>query len=580
MATGRTQHRRKLSRRRISSRSASITDFEEGFAADPVQPEPGDGTANQSGSDGDQSDFWSPVFRSSAQCRREVHANDFSAHDFGDIARVTFAARHSFRRSTTRSRAIGFADGSVSAALTGRRDRFSGRTAIFISSKRTWPGCTVRTRSSGERRSESIATRQYLERIRMDFMNLAAASAYSPVKITSASGTHDIQVGDPLPDSLTGFADRDAIFLQHYAAADITPVGDKFNEAGVRREAYNFYFQDAWKATSKLTVSYGLRYEVNSRIHEATKRTSLPIFLGPDGKPRRIWGSYGDAGSADQSSASLRPGLEWLGTASWRWTTPIGQHTRCCTLVRAITTLLPNLWQDNFLTAAIPFVFAPRSTRIPGNAIPFQNTFVPLNLPTAYNTQGQPIFATGEVGRRSREHGVRLRAFSERSQRASAGNVQLLTHQRNREEFWQWIHRKLDRRCRSRLSATSSSTLRMSQPREFIWPRFYNPNGYGGACREFAPFTQFDSRMPCDRWIRIRNYHDQRIALVVSLAAERPDQNISSSGTRVAGKLHLFEVAGRYQFGAGRAARRVGNDAANRAAESVGSIGRERAIDL
>ena len=38
------------------------------------------------------------------------------------------------------------------------------------------------------------------------------------------------------------------------------------------------------------TVNYGLRYEVNSRIHEATKRTSLPVFLRADGKPA----SYGD----------------------------------------------------------------------------------------------------------------------------------------------------------------------------------------------------------------------------------------------------------------------------------------------
>ena len=100
-------------------------------------------------------------------------------------------------------------------------------------------------------------------------------TAYSPVNIPSASGTHDIHVGDPLPDSLTGLLTASPYSYNITAAASITPVGGKFNEAGVRREAYNFYFQDAWKATPQLTVSYGLRYEVNSRIHEATKRTSL-----------------------------------------------------------------------------------------------------------------------------------------------------------------------------------------------------------------------------------------------------------------------------------------------------------------
>ena len=104
-------------------------------------------------------------------------------------------------------------------------------------------------------------------------------TAYSPVLIKSASGTHDIQIGDPLPDSLTGLLTATPYSYNITAAASITPVGDKFDEAGVRREAYNFYFQDAWKATAQLTVNYGLRYEVNSRIHEATKRTSVTLFF-------------------------------------------------------------------------------------------------------------------------------------------------------------------------------------------------------------------------------------------------------------------------------------------------------------
>jgi len=41
------------------------------------------------------------------------------------------------------------------------------------------------------------------------------------------------------------------------AAASLTPKGDKFDEAAVRREAYNFYFLDTWKATARLSVNYG-----------------------------------------------------------------------------------------------------------------------------------------------------------------------------------------------------------------------------------------------------------------------------------------------------------------------------------
>ncbi len=53
-------------------------------------------------------------------------------------------------------------------------------------------------------------------------------TAYSPVLITSASGTHDIHPGDPLPDSLTGLLTATPYSYGVIAAADVTPVGDKF----------------------------------------------------------------------------------------------------------------------------------------------------------------------------------------------------------------------------------------------------------------------------------------------------------------------------------------------------------------
>src|SRR5467141_858338 len=110
-------------------------------------------------------------------------------------------------------------------------------------------------------------------------------TAYSPVLIRSASGQHDIQPGDKLPDSLAGLLTATPYSYTVTAAASLTPKGDKFDEAAVRREAYNFYFQDTWKATARLSINYGLRYEVNSRIHEAKHRTSLAIPVGPNGEP-------------------------------------------------------------------------------------------------------------------------------------------------------------------------------------------------------------------------------------------------------------------------------------------------------
>ncbi|MGP8092392.1 MAG: carboxypeptidase regulatory-like domain-containing protein, partial [Candidatus Sulfotelmatobacter sp.] len=217
----------------------------------------------------------------------------------------------------------------------------------------------------------------------------------TPVTITSASGTHDIHTGDPLPDSLTGLLTATPYSYTISAAASVTPIGDKFDEAGVRREAYNFYFEDAWKATPQLTVSYGLRYEVNSRIHEATKRTSIPVFTGANGQTVPYWQH-----PAEQTIlVNPQPpyNQDWNG---WGPRLELDYAATKQTVLHAggaITTGLANLWQDNFVTAAMPFAYTTSATALPGVWLPFQDTYTPLPLPIAYNTQGQPIFATGRT---------------------------------------------------------------------------------------------------------------------------------------------------------------------------------------
>ena len=48
-------------------------------------------------------------------------------------------------------------------------------------------------------------------------------------------------------------------------------------------------FRTHGKPRPRLTLNYGLRYEVNSRIHEAENRTSLPRFVDADGKDVPYW---------------------------------------------------------------------------------------------------------------------------------------------------------------------------------------------------------------------------------------------------------------------------------------------------
>ena len=110
-------------------------------------------------------------------------------------------------------------------------------------------------------------------------------TAYSSVQILSASGQHNIQRDDPLPDALTGLLTATPYSYTVTAAASVTPAGNKFDEAAVRRNAYDFYFQDAWKISPRWNLTYGLRYEVNSPIREAKARTSVGYPIDAEGKP-------------------------------------------------------------------------------------------------------------------------------------------------------------------------------------------------------------------------------------------------------------------------------------------------------
>jgi hypothetical protein len=313
----------------------------------------------------------------------------------------------------------------------------------------------------------------------------------SGVTITSASGTHNINEGDPLPDSLTGLLTATPYSYSTTAPADITPIGDKFDEAGVRREAYNFYFQDVWKATPQLTVNYGMRYEVNSRIHEATKRTSLPVFLGADGKSV----DYRDRKAHQIMLINPQPPYD----QDWNGWGPrlgldyaVGAHT-VLHAGGAINTLLPNLWQDNFLTAAIPYVYAPYISALQGVPVPFQNTFLPVNLPTAYDVEGNPIFATGRTQDVPSNTQMDLPRFQTDLAALTPGDqVQLLTITGIAKNFGNgyigsWTagidHDFRDVKVNASYVATAGIHL----------ARVYSPNSYGGADPAHAPFTEFNS---------------------------------------------------------------------------------------
>src|SRR6266478_1599720 len=316
-------------------------------------------------------------------------------------------------------------------------------------------------------------------------------TAYSPVLIRSASGQHDIQPGDPLPDSLTGLLTATPYSYTVTAAASLTPKGDKFDEAAVRREAYNFYFQDTWKATARLSINYGLRYEVNSRIHEAKHRTSLAIPVGPNGEPA----GYLTPGAKQIYLYNPEPpyAMDWSGWGP-RFSVDFAL-TKHTTLHAggAITTILPNLWLQNYVTGAFPFVFQPLLTALPGSPLNFQDSVVPLSLPPVYTTQGELLFASGSSSNVPANTPMDVQRFQNDLATLTPGNqVQLFSaisfdpHFRNGYIATDTLG--IDQEMGSvKLSASYVATVGVHLA------SVLSPNGYGGADPAFAPYTQFNS---------------------------------------------------------------------------------------
>jgi hypothetical protein len=313
-------------------------------------------------------------------------------------------------------------------------------------------------------------------------------TAYSPVEILSASGQHNIAIGDPLPDALTGLLTATPYSYGVTAAASVTPTGDKYDEAGVRREAYNLYLQDSWKISPRWMLNYGLRYEVNSRIKEAKHRTSVGIPVDADGK--RV--TFTTPGATEIYLYNPQPiyPMDWSGFGPRVSVDYSAAKKTVLHVGGAITTLLPNLWFDNYVTGGIPLVFQPLITATKDNAIPFHNTAVPLQLPEAYAMNGQPLFPNGDSSAVEPNTQIDLPRFQS-DLKALTGAVQLLTAGTIWRGFRNGYIGTYTLGVDHDFGPIKASAAYVGTTGIHL-PSVYSPNGYGGAEPTYAPFTQFD----------------------------------------------------------------------------------------
>jgi hypothetical protein len=318
-------------------------------------------------------------------------------------------------------------------------------------------------------------------------------NAYATTAIRSQSGRHDIAAGDPLPDALTGFLTATPFSYNITAAPPLFSQGSRIGIAAIRRQAYNFFVQDNWKISSNLVINYGLRYEVSSSITEAKNRAS-DLFLYNSAGVRIDPMNVG--GGSLHFLINPRPTfpIDWDG---WGPRLSLDWRLNDKTLVRAgasITTLLVNLWQQNFVTGGLPFTVNPYAIAQPGKPVPFSNTVQRVQLPEIYSTSGEPIFRTGrttdvppntemDVLRFERD----LAALSPDKQihAISAQGIGPDLHNGYVGSWTAGLERSFgDITATAAYVATAGIRLACVD----------SPNGYPGASPEFAPFTLFDAQ--------------------------------------------------------------------------------------
>jgi len=309
--------------------------------------------------------------------------------------------------------------------------------------------------------------------------DFGGGTAYATEAIPSLSGTHNIQRYDPLPDTLSGFLTGSSFVYTVALAPQFISGGQHMGPAAISRNNVNAYFEDSWKLTSKFTLDYGIRWELYTPITERAKRTSG--FQMIDG--------------VQQYVVNPQPGYrtDWKAwaprvQATWQVASNFSVHAG-----GAVTTIPPNIWQDNFLTGSTPFTIYPRLVSAAAFPIQYGFQLTTAELPTAYSLQGASIIGSGNTKDIPANTIMDVDRFEKDMAALTPGgavsalNLSGINPSFSNGTLYTWtlgLERKF-----GNLTADAAYVGTAAEK----LPRYSFPNAFAGASPAFAPHTQFDS---------------------------------------------------------------------------------------
>ena len=308
--------------------------------------------------------------------------------------------------------------------------------------------------------------------------DFGGGTAYATEAITSASGTHNINVGDPLPDTLSGLLSGSPFAYIVAVAPPGISDGAHIGPAAINRSDYNAYVEDTWKVTPKLTLDYGLRWEYYTPITERAHRT---------GSFRTLNGALDYVVNPQPGYSTTRNGWGPRVQISWA---PLKNFTAHAG--GAVMVIPPNIWQDNMLTGSTPFSISPRRQSSSSAPLAYGFTVSPSMLPIAYDLSGNDILAKGAKNIPANTPMDVDRYEKDLANVTSSGAVSSLNLSGIDAKFgngtlYTWtlgLERKI-----ANLTADLGYVGTVAQK----LPRISFPNAYPGATPEFAPYTQFNS---------------------------------------------------------------------------------------